>query len=61
MNINWINWVTNIAGFLLVILEPISSYLKNQPFQWDTFLICLLGAVSAYFIGKSKVWENKEV
>ena len=48
-----IDTITNIMGAVLVILEPIRSYLTTQPFEWTTFGICLLSAVVAYFTGKS--------
>ena len=48
-----INIITNIIGVLLVILEPVKSYLSTQPFEWGTFGICVLSAVIAYFTSKS--------
>ncbi len=48
-----INIITNIAAILLAILEPVKSYLTSQPFDWTTFLMTVLGAVVAYFTGKS--------
>ncbi len=48
-----INIVTNIVGFLLFVLEPVKSYLTGQPFSWETFLLCIGGAIVAYFTGKS--------
>ncbi len=53
MNPKIIDWLTNIAGILLFILEPINSYLTTQPFNWLTFATCVLGAIIAYFTGKS--------
>ena len=59
MSPNVINWITNIVSFLLVILVPIKDYLATQPFDWFTFAICVLGAVVAYFTGKSTVYAMK--
>lgn len=59
MTPNVINWITNIVGFLLVILVPIKDYLATQPFDWFAFAICVLGAVVAYFTGKSTIYRMK--
>jgi hypothetical protein len=48
-----INWITNILAVLLAIAEPVNSYLSTQPFNWGTFAVTILGAVVAYFTGKS--------
>ena len=52
MSQNTINIITNIIGFLMVILVPIKDYLTTQQFEWGTFVLCVLGAVVAYFTGK---------
>ncbi len=48
-----IDIITNITGFLMIILVPVKTYLTTQPFEWGTFVLCVLGAVVAYFTGKS--------
>jgi hypothetical protein len=48
-----INWITNVLAVLLAIVEPLNSYLTTQPFNWGTFALTILGAVVAYFTGKS--------
>jgi hypothetical protein len=53
VNPSQINLTTNIIGFLLAILEPVRSYLTEQPFEWGTFAACVLGAAVAYYTGKS--------
>ena len=60
MNPSLINTITNILGFILVIAEPIRSYLSTQPFSWETFLLCLGSAVIAYFTGKSTLSTLKK-
>jgi hypothetical protein len=50
-----INIITNVIGILLAILEPVNSYFSTQPFNWTTFLVCLGGALVAYFTGKSAI------
>jgi hypothetical protein len=55
-----INLITNIVGFLLAILEPVRSYLSNQPFDWGTFSLCILGAIVAYFTGKNTLSVQKK-
>jgi hypothetical protein len=54
-----INLITNIVGVLLVILEPIRSYLSSQTFNWTTFLMCIGGAIVAYFTSKSTLSIQK--
>lgn len=46
------NTITNIIGFLLVLLEPIETYLMNNEFEWQTFGVTVLAAVVAYLTGK---------
>lgn len=53
VNPSQINIFTNVIGFLMVLLEPLRSYFATQPFQWSTFVLCVLGAIVAYFTGKS--------
>jgi hypothetical protein len=53
MQPSMINTITNITAILLAILEPVRSYFMEQPFSWDTFLICVGGAVIGWFTGKS--------
>jgi hypothetical protein len=48
-----IDIITNIIGFLMIVLVPVKTYLTTQQFEWGTFVICVLGAVVAYFTGKS--------
>jgi hypothetical protein len=52
MNPNTKNTITNIIAFLLVLLEPVNSYLNTQEFNWSTFLVCIGGAVIGWFTGK---------
>ena len=52
MNAKAIDWITNVIGFLIAILEPVKSYLTSQPFSWTTFALCIGTAVIAYFTGK---------
>jgi hypothetical protein len=54
MNQYTINIITNIIGFLMVVLVPVKAYLTTQPFEWGTFVLCVLGAVVAYFTGKTE-------
>ena len=58
MSPNVINWITNIVAFLLVVLEPLRAYFGTQAFSWDTFLLCLGGAVIGYFTGKSALFKK---
>ena len=51
-----INIITNVIGGLLVVLEPVRSYLLSQPFDWVTFGICVAGAIIGYFTGKSALF-----
>ena len=48
-----IDIITNIIGFLMVVLVPVKTYLTTQSFEWGTFTLCVLAAVVAYFTGKS--------
>lgn len=48
-----INIITNIVAILLAVLEPVKAYLASQPFDWTTFILCILGAIISYFTGKS--------
>jgi hypothetical protein len=54
-----VNLITNIVGFLLFVLEPVRAYLTTQPFNWTTFILCILGAVVAYFTGKGSLSLQK--
>lgn len=54
-----INIVTNIVAGLLAILEPVKTYLANQPFDWYTFALCIGGAIVAWFTGKSTLAVQK--
>jgi hypothetical protein len=54
-----INATTNVIGLILAILEPVRSYLTEQPFEWGTFAVCILGAIVAYFTGKSTLADQK--
>ena len=58
MNPNVKNIVTNIIALLLVILEPINSYLTTQEFNWGTFVVCVIGALANYFYGKTPKENN---
>ena len=60
MNANVINIITNVIGFLLVVLVPVKNYLESQTFDWLSFSICVLGAVVAYFTGKSVIAERQK-
>jgi hypothetical protein len=53
-----INIITNVIAILLAILEPVKSYLTSQEFNWQTFLLCLGGAVIGYFTGKSSLYKK---
>lgn len=53
------NTITNIIAFLLVVLEPINSYLNTQDFNLSTFLVCLGGAVIGWFTGKKNETVQK--
>ena len=53
MTPKFIDIITNIIGFLMIVLVPIKDYLTTQQFEWGTFVLCILGAVVAYFTGKS--------
>jgi hypothetical protein len=59
MTNNWINILTNVIGFLMVLFGAIQTYITSQSFNWITFIMCILGAVVAYFTGKSHLWLNK--
>jgi hypothetical protein len=50
-----INLITNIIAFLLAVLEPVRAYLTSQPFNWQTFILCILGAIVSYFTGKGSL------
>ncbi len=56
-----INIITNIIGVAMFLLEPIKSYLTSQPFNWSTFVLCILGAVVAYFTSKSATYKPPTV
>ena len=60
MSPNVINWITNIVSFLLFVLVPVKDYLGSNPFDWFTFAICVLGAVVAYFTGKSTIYRMNQ-
>jgi hypothetical protein len=50
-----INAVTNIVAVILMLaalIQPIETYLNSAPFSWTTFLLCLGGSISSYFVGK---------
>jgi len=64
--VNWMNFspgsingITNIIALSLAILEPLKSYLTSQPFQWETFAITMLGAVTAFFTGRGAMFIQK--
>lgn len=59
MNPSQINITTNIIGLLLAILEPVRSYLTSQPFDWGTFVACILGAGIAYYTGKATLAKEQ--
>lgn len=59
MSTKWINIITNVIAILLAILEPVRSYLQTQPFSWETFAVCILTALTAWFTGKSTLAEKK--
>jgi len=59
MNPKLINIITNVIGVLLAILEPVRSFLLSQEFNWTNFLICIGGAVIAYFTSKSTLATSK--
>jgi hypothetical protein len=46
--------ITSIIAFLLVVLEPVETYLMNNEFEWQTFGVTVLAAIVAYFTGKGK-------
>lgn len=48
-----INIITNVMAAIVVIIEPIRSYLTSQTFNWTTFIICVITAVIGYFTSKS--------
>jgi len=50
---NIINIITNILAVVLVIGGALQEYLTTQPFNWLTFTFCVVGALVAYFTGKS--------
>ena len=60
MNAKQINVVTNVVGVGIAVLEPLNSYIHTQPFNWVTFATCILGAVVAYFTGKSTIAAGKQ-
>lgn len=55
-----INIITNVIGILLVVLEPVKSYLSTQPFEWGTFAMCVGAAVIGYFTSKSATAISKD-
>lgn len=50
--------ITNILGFLMFLYEPVTAYLTNEPFDWQTFLACIMGALVAYLTGKGREMSN---
>ena len=49
-----INTITNIAGFIVFMIEPIRFYFTtNAEFNFYTFTTCVLTAVIGYFTSKS--------
>ncbi len=59
MDAKVINIITNILGALLAIAEPVRAYLTSQPFEWTTFIVCIITAAVAYFTGKSTLSTQK--
>ena len=55
MSPSTINTLTNVVAFILAVWEPVYSYMSSQPFNVGTFVPMLLGAVVAYFTGKSTI------
>jgi len=58
MQPSMINSITNVMAILLTILEPVRAYFMEQPFSWDTFLICVGTAVIGWFTGKSALAKS---
>jgi len=53
--IKMVDIITNVIAGVLVVLEPVRWFLASAPdtFNVWTFILCLCGAIVAYFEGKS--------
>ena len=54
-----INTLTNVVAFILFLGGALQTYFTSQPFNWLTFGMTTLGAVTAWFTGKSTLSQNK--
>ena len=49
-----INIITNIAGFIVFMIEPIRFYFSANPeWNWFTFITCIFTGIIGYFTSKS--------